>query len=218
MTAVVGTSGPPPGPPLDDATLDGAADQAVPESGSIAEQAGDWLVHILREAVVLHHVAVRIPVSRAAGVDEFDESHAAFRKPARGEGLPSEAGRLSARETVERKWRVAFSLKFERIRHGHLHPERGLERAQPRGEHGIVAARGEIQRVEIVPCGQFQLLPARSGRAPLYIRDWLRAGDDERALMRRRRNSDAHPCPPAYGVAGAMTMKAGRLRFSVPRP
>ena len=48
----------------------------------------------------VHLEAVRVPVARRAGVDQFHEAHAAFHQAPRHEALPGEALRLRAVEAV----------------------------------------------------------------------------------------------------------------------
>ena len=72
-------------------------DQRVVEQAAlfqVADQAGDRPVDVLGQADVVHHVAVRVPVVRRAGVDQLDEADAALGQPPGDQALPAEAGRL----------------------------------------------------------------------------------------------------------------------------
>ena len=74
----------------------------------VGEETGDGAVDVFCEALVIHHVAVRIPVCAGADVDEFEEADAAFGESAGDEALPTEAGCCSAREAVEGEGCVGF--------------------------------------------------------------------------------------------------------------
>ena len=168
------------------AKLGGPHDERVVEHSAlleVAQQGGDGLVHVFGESLVGQHVAVRIPVAGRAGVDEFDKAHAAFHEPARGETLPAEAGGLAALQAVAREGRRILGLEIERVGHGHLHAERGLERTQARGEQRVGIARDEVGFIQRLQRGELERL-ATGGRARRDVGDRLRAGHDERSLMR----------------------------------
>lgn len=47
----------------------------------VAQQCGDWSVHIQCEASVVSHVPVGIPISACAGINEFYKSYSALDEP-----------------------------------------------------------------------------------------------------------------------------------------
>ena len=66
----------------------------------ILDQPGDGLIDIGREFVVRTQIAVGVPVVAGAGVDQFDDAHAAFGHAPGHHALPAEALVVAAFEAV----------------------------------------------------------------------------------------------------------------------
>src|SRR5689334_9243779 len=97
---------------------------------------------------MLSHVAVRIPVSVRAGIDQLDETHAPLGEPARNEALPRKTLRASAFKAIKLVDQVSFLAEIESLGSRHLHAVRGLEGADARGELRIVVAGEEVALIE----------------------------------------------------------------------
>ena len=98
-----------------------------PAGLEIAQQSGDRLIDIPGERLVRAHVAVRVPVVARTDIDQLDEAHAAFDHASRHEALPSEAGGLSALQSVKLQRGLGFTAQVEHVRHRRLHAEGGFE-------------------------------------------------------------------------------------------
>ncbi len=176
----------------------------------ITQQRGDGLIDVLRQWRVGHHVAVRVPVAGGAGVDEFDETHAALDETSRGEALPAEAGVLPPLETVAGESGIGLLFEIERGRHGHLHAEGGFEGLHSRGEQRIAGTRGEVLLVHLTQRGEFELL-AVCRQTRCDIRDGFRPGHDERALIRSRQEVARKDLSARVGLLRRDDDEAGQI-------
>ena len=93
------------------AELGGPDDQHIVQHAAllqVLQQPGDRLIDLRRQSAVVGHVAVGIPVAAGAGMDQFDESDAAFDQPPGGEALPAEAVGVSRVQAVQGQRVVGF--------------------------------------------------------------------------------------------------------------
>ena len=102
-----------------------------------------------------HHISVRIPVPRRAGVDQFDETDSFFDQPSGRQALPSKSGGLTGLESVTIQRRLGFLAQIEDFRDGHLHPKCGFKRLKTGLEVLIGASRCQVIRIEFGQKFQF---------------------------------------------------------------
>ena len=67
----------------------------------VGEQAIDWPVDLLSQALMIHHVAVRIPVAGGTGVNQFNKPNPALGQAPGCEALPAEAVGLAGVQSVQ---------------------------------------------------------------------------------------------------------------------
>ena len=167
----------------------------------VGEQPVNGSVDLLGEALVVHHVAVAVPVAGGAGVNELDEPHAALGQPPGGEALPAEAIGLAAFHSVQRMCSVGFLLEIKYFGHSHLHAERSFKRAHAGGQLGIGRAGLKVALVALAQGGQLEFLQvARHARGD--VRHGAGAGLHAGALMRAGQEIRAPH----------LTARVGRLR------
>ena len=176
-------------------------DQRVVEQAAllkVGQQSIDRPVNLLGQALVIHHVPVRIPIAGGTGVNQFDESNPALGQAPRRKTLPAKAVVLARFQAVQFVRSIRFPRKIKRLRHGHLHPKRGFKRPHSRRQFRVGRLPGQVLLVAPAQCRQLQLLQfARHARRDVGHR--VAARYNARALMCSRQKVRAPDLSPGVG-------------------
>ena len=163
-------------------------DQRVVEQAAllkVCQQSVDRPVNLLGQALVIHHVPVRIPITGGTGVDQFDETNPALGQAPCRQTLPTKAVVLAGVQAVQFMCGIGFPCKIKRLRHGHLHPECGFKCPHSRRQFRVGRLPGQVLLVAPAQCRQLQFLQlARHARRDVGHR--VAARHNARALMRSR--------------------------------
>ena len=152
----------------------------------VGEERRDRLINVSRQRAMRGHVAMRIPVSRCAGVNQLNEAHPALGKPAGDKALPAKPLRAASWQAVELVRVIGFLAEVKRLRRRRLHSIGCFEGLDARRKLPVAPAGEQMTAIERGAEAELHLLQLCVGHQGLDVGHGLGAGHHTCALMTAR--------------------------------